>query len=374
MSIPVGSRCALASSVLLSLALAGSAQAAHSRTGGAAMPERPVVENLRCADGQAFVCEQGERLTVAGERLKEARSVVFLGGRGRADDRGAPAQKPREHRLIVTVPPDANPGPVRVLARSPVARHASRSAPSRPLQIKPAAGETDPAAGPQVLIDGQAPAVFRYRATDAAAAVELVRGADGAVVQRWPAQVDAAGNGEVRWDGRIDGADAPAGRYAFRTAGGAQPVVAPDTTPSEFTLLDHIFPIRGKHDLGQSDTNNFGGGRGHKGQDMFARCGTPIVAARGGRVKFAGFEGRAGNYAVITRDDGQSYVYMHMRRAPLVKTGQTVFTGQPVGEVGETGRASGCHLHFELWTPPGWYEGGEAIDPLPELQRWDALS
>jgi murein DD-endopeptidase MepM/ murein hydrolase activator NlpD len=40
--------------------------------------------------------------------------------------------------------------------------------------------------------------------------------------------------------------------------------------------------------------------------------------------------------------------------------------------VGETGRASGCHLHFELWTAPGWYKGGRAVDPLPTLRRWDS--
>lgn len=376
---PVGSRCALACScLLLGLALAAPAHAGHARTGGAgAAPEqaeRPSISRLRCADGQAFVCAPGQRLTVAGERLDAARSVVFLGGRGRADDRGARPQLAREHRLAVTVPPDARPGPVRVLARSAAMPHASRSAPSRPLKLEAAAPESGPAAGPQMLIDGQTPAVFRYRASGGGAGVELVRADDGAVVRRWPAQTDAAGNGEIRWDGRIDGADAPAGRYAFRTIGGAQAVVAPDATPSEFTLLDHIFPIRGRHDLGPSDTNDFGGGRNHKGQDMFASCGTPIVAARGGRVKRAGFEGAMGNYAVIERADGQSYVYMHMRSAPLVEAGQRVYTGQSVGEVGETGRASGCHLHFELWTAPGWYAGGRAIDPLPELRRWDAAS
>jgi murein DD-endopeptidase MepM/ murein hydrolase activator NlpD len=40
--------------------------------------------------------------------------------------------------------------------------------------------------------------------------------------------------------------------------------------------------------------------------------------------------------------------------------------------VGDTGNAWGCHLHFELWTAPGWYAGGEPFDPLPRLQRWDA--
>jgi murein DD-endopeptidase MepM/ murein hydrolase activator NlpD len=38
------------------------------------------------------------------------------------------------------------------------------------------------------------------------------------------------------------------------------------------------------------------------------------------------------------------------------------------------GRASGCHLHFEMWTAPGWYQGGDVFDPLPELTRWDAFS
>jgi murein DD-endopeptidase MepM/ murein hydrolase activator NlpD len=64
---------------------------------------------------------------------------------------------------------------------------------------------------------------------------------------------------------------------------------------------------------------------------------------------------------------------MHLRDAPLVHTGQRVYTGQLIGFVGETGDASVCHLHFEVWQG-AWWNGGHTVDPLPSLKAWDALS
>ncbi|HEV2786198.1 MAG TPA: M23 family metallopeptidase, partial [Solirubrobacteraceae bacterium] len=144
-----------------------------------------------------------------------------------------------------------------------------------------------------------------------------------------------------------------------------------------FELVDHIFPVRGAHGYGEGQAV-FGAGRNgrtHQGQDVFARCGTPLVAARGGVVKLNQTHGAAGNYVVI---DGEGtdidYAYMHLRdRSPLAK-GARVLTGQLIGQVGDTGDARGCHLHFEMWSGPGWYTGGAPFDPLPALQAWDAYS
>jgi murein DD-endopeptidase MepM/ murein hydrolase activator NlpD len=139
--------------------------------------------------------------------------------------------------------------------------------------------------------------------------------------------------------------------------------------PLQRTALMSAFPLNSAYDFGTS-ANGFGGGRGHDGQDVFAPCGAPIVAALGGEVTRATYEGAAGNYVVVTSADGGSQVYMHLRRAAPVAEGDDVYAGQKIGEVGATGDADGCHLHFELWTAPGWYAGGVAVDPIGTLRRW----
>jgi murein DD-endopeptidase MepM/ murein hydrolase activator NlpD len=203
--------------------------------------------------------------------------------------------------------------------------------------------------------------------------VEVSNQADGAVVAvlDWEAQ---AGENTATWDGLVGKRSAPPGAYGFRLSATSAAAAAAGPTAA-FGLYDHVFPIRGRHNLGYTRTNQFGGGRGHQGIDMFAECGVDLAAARGGRVQYAGYHARAGNYAVIDgRGTGVDYTYMHMNAAPLVKTGDRVFTGQKIGEVGDSGNASGCHLHFEMWDAPGWYEGGNPFDPRPALAGWDRYS
>lgn len=132
---------------------------------------------------------------------------------------------------------------------------------------------------------------------------------------------------------------------------------------------DGVFPVRGRYEFGTA-TNGFGGGRGHQGQDIFAECGTPVVAARAGVVQTAGTAGNEGNYAVIEAPDGSQQAYLHILQRPSVRKGDRIPAGQSVGKVGQSGNAVGCHLHFELWSAPGRFVGGDALDPRPDLDRW----
>ena len=132
-----------------------------------------------------------------------------------------------------------------------------------------------------------------------------------------------------------------------------------------------VFPLPAKHTFG----DGFGAGRGHQGQDIFAKCGKKIVAAHAGRVQESASEASAGNYVVIDGDGTEwDYVYMHMAKKGIAKQGQRLAAGDVVGFNSDTGNASGCHLHFEMWDPAGWYEGGKAKDPLKFLKSWDRYS
>jgi murein DD-endopeptidase MepM/ murein hydrolase activator NlpD len=105
-----------------------------------------------------------------------------------------------------------------------------------------------------------------------------------------------------------------------------------------------------------------------------APCGTPLVSVSAARVIRISTQSAAGNYLVI-RNNGlhQDYVYAHMAApAPLVK-GQILTAGQPVGNVGQTGDATACHLHFELWAGK-YYRGGRPVNPRAALQLWDSYS
>ena len=161
----------------------------------------------------------------------------------------------------------------------------------------------------------------------------------------------------------------PAAAGAFAADGSTAPTRAQiDALASAAGTVPPAFPVAGKHDFGTSE-NGFGGGRGHQGQDLLAACGTPVVAAKPGEVTVTRWHAAAGNFAVVEAQDGTNHVYMHLRGPARVAVGDRVEAGHRIGVVGQTGRASTCHLHFELWTAPGWYEGGEPVDPEPLLRR-----
>ena len=88
--------------------------------------------------------------------------------------------------------------------------------------------------------------------------------------------------------------------------------------------------------------------RMHEGVDMAAPQGTPIYAAKSGKVTTTSYQaGGAGNYVVINHGDGFTSIYMHMTRY-IVSSGQYVNAGQVIGYVGSTGISTGPHLHFGI--------------------------
>jgi murein DD-endopeptidase MepM/ murein hydrolase activator NlpD len=89
------------------------------------------------------------------------------------------------------------------------------------------------------------------------------------------------------------------------------------------------------------------GGQRHDGIDIAAPEGTPVSAADDGTVLFAGEQAGYGALVIVRHEGDLLTLYAHNARV-LVKEGQRVRRGQPVATVGQTGKTTGPHLHFEV--------------------------
>ena len=102
-------------------------------------------------------------------------------------------------------------------------------------------------------------------------------------------------------------------------------------------------------------------GRMHRGIDIAAPVGTPIVAAASGEVISAGWHSGYGNLVKLEHLDGSVTLYAHNHRN-LVSHGQKVNQGEQIAEMGSTGYSTGSHLHFEVHS-----KNQEVLDPLALL-------
>jgi murein DD-endopeptidase MepM/ murein hydrolase activator NlpD len=392
--------CAL---ILCALVVAPAA-AAQSSGGGTVYVATPKVSKVTCLRKCASKARArgGSMLKVTGTALASVTQVTYLGSYGSGDDATVKVRAGSDHRINARVPIGAVTGPIALSTAA-----GGRSAPTKPVLILPPLppepnAELSPVPGPSVngaprletgtsrtkAYVGARPGVtFSFRLSGASAAalkVELVSAADGVAVKTWtPQEVAPDQVQSISWNGRLGRAGAKPGRYSFRltaaSADGSEAHSAQsgDIDRDSFDLYDNIFPVRGRHDFGGAGAD-FGSGRAghtHQGHDVFAKCGTRMVAARGGRIKFKQYHAAAGHYIVIDGDGTDvDYVYMHLDQPSPFGEGDRVYTGQTIGAVGDSGNARGCHLHFELWSAPGWYDGGQPFDPLPSLQAWDSWS
>lgn len=97
----------------------------------------------------------------------------------------------------------------------------------------------------------------------------------------------------------------------------------------------------------------------HRGIDLAAPAGTPVVAASDGTMFFRGDRGTFGNFIKIQHSDHVVTAYAHLERfEPSIAAGMQVKKGEVIGYVGTTGRSSGPHLHYEVLVD------GRQIDPL----------
>ena len=366
--------------------LAGGASAATNSGGGAVAPSAPSVRDVICISDcvglrQATV---GGTVQVTGSNLGRVSKMTFDGRRKRVV---AEITDSTSTTAEAQVPAGATDGKVRVKdnfgnssdlsTAELVIRPRSELGSAGDLEV--AEAETSPRRAYYFGVHyPHLTYVIRSDKRLNDLRIDVVGRDDSIVRSYFRDDVPANSTQRLRWNGRTSsGRPAPNGAYSFsiRAQSGARARrSAGASATTGFKLFGYIFPVRGPHQY----WDGIGApraGHTHQGQDVGAACGTRLLAARGGRVQYAGYQSAAGNYVVIDgKNTGKDFVYMHLVQPSPLREGQVVHTAQRVGNVGQTGDATGCHLHFEMWSAPGWYEGGHFLDPAPSLRRWDRYS
>ena len=222
-------------------------------------PRRRRSSRSSCVAGcaTADAAKPGSLLRVRGTGMREVAKIVFLGGGGHDDNATVRVSKARRDSVDVHVPEKARSGRLRAVngdgARSAAAAPSSRSSAARGARPR----STSRSSGAASTTTRRARrASTCWPGSAMAVTVALVRVIDGAVVMAWPVALVPEAVSSITWDGRVEGVAQPAGRYEFRVfeaVAGAGVVAA--SAPAAlaaggFDLVDHIFPVRGRHTYG----------------------------------------------------------------------------------------------------------------------------
>ena len=386
-----------ACALVLCALVAAPAAAAQSSGGGTTYVATPKVSKVTCLRSCASKqrARGGSVLKITGTALASVDQVTYLGSYGRSDDVSVKVRPGSDQRISARVPIGAVTGPISLSTPA-----GGRSAPTKPVLILPPLppepnAELSPVPGPsangaprletgtsrtKAFVGARPGVTFSFRLSGASASalkVELVSAGDGVVVKTWtPQEVPPDQVQSISWSGRLGRAAATPGRYSFRlTAASADGAEAHssqsgDVGRDSFDLYDNLFPVRGRHDYGGTGAH-FGAGRAghsHQGQDVMAKCGTRMVAARGGRIKFKQYHAAAGHYIVIDGDGTDlDYVYMHLDQPSPFGEGDRVYTGQTIGAVGDSGNAQGLPPPLRAMGRPRLVRRRQALRSVPLL-------
>jgi murein DD-endopeptidase MepM/ murein hydrolase activator NlpD len=128
--------------------------------------------------------------------------------------------------------------------------------------------------------------------------------------------------------------------------------------------MPSIWPSRGwlTSDFGPRRRPVRGGTTFHKGIDIAAKSGTPVLSPGDGLVTFSGYKGGLGKTVMVDHGYGVVTVYGH-NSENFVKEGDRIRRGELIGSIGRTGVATGSHLHYQIEVD------GVPVDPMRYIQR-----